>query len=66
MGEEVVAFSATCTHAGCTVRFKEGAFHCPCHGGVFSLDGEPVKGPVERPLERLEARIVGDQVEVKV
>lgn len=42
-----------------------GAFLCPCHGGAFSIDGEPVKRPVTRPLARLETRIADGRVEVR-
>lgn len=66
-GETIVAFSSRCTHLGCKVRAKDGAFRCPCHGGVFDLDGQPVEGPVQTPLERFETRVAGDgSVEVKV
>lgn len=66
-GEQVIALDATCTHAGCTVRpgGASGAFVCPCHGGEFSLDGEPVKRPVTTPLARLETRVVEGRVEVR-
>jgi nitrite reductase/ring-hydroxylating ferredoxin subunit len=71
-GDSVIALDATCTHAGCTVRAAagelggaSGAFLCPCHGGEFSLDGEPVKKPVTRPLARLETRVVDGRVEVR-
>ena len=72
-GESVIALDATCTHAGCMVRpahkgeseGASGAFLCPCHGGEFSLDGEPVKKPVTRPLARLETRVTDGRVEVR-
>jgi len=64
-GETILALSARCTHAGCTVRFRDGRFRCPCHAGVFSLDGRPQEGPPEAPLERLETRIENGQVKVK-
>lgn len=66
-GETVIALDATCTHAGCTVRMGggPGAFTCPCHGGAFSLDGEPVKKPVTRPLARLETRVEDGRVKVR-
>jgi Rieske Fe-S protein len=66
-GDQVVALDTTCTHAGCTVRLggASGAFLCPCHGGEFSLDGEPVKKPVTEPLARLETRVVDGRVEVR-
>jgi thiosulfate dehydrogenase [quinone] large subunit len=40
------AFSAICTHAGCTVTFQGGEIVCPCHGGTFSAQtGDVVAGP---------------------
>ncbi len=40
--EEVIAMSAACTHMGCIVQWNsgDGKFHCPCHGGIFTKDGE--------------------------
>lgn len=64
-GGGVLAFRARCTHLGCTVRFRDGKLRCPCHGGVFGLDGAPEEGPVTEPLERLEAEVDGDRVRVR-
>ena len=64
-GAELLAFSARCTHLGCKVRFKDAAFHCPCHEGVFDIDGKPQSGPVEDPLERFETRVADGRVQVK-
>jgi len=60
-------YSSTCTHLGCGVRWDEAKkeFLCPCHGGVFNAEGEPVSGPVFKPLDRLQARVAEDgQLEV--
>lgn len=62
-GEAVIAFDARCTHLGCTVRFKERQFVCPCHRGVFDADGNPVSGPVEKPLAKIEVRVRNGIVE---
>lgn len=64
----VLAYSAICTHAGCTVqKGDEEQFHCPCHDSIFSAtDGSVVSGPAPRALERFAAEIDGDRVMVNV
>jgi Rieske Fe-S protein len=46
------AFSATCTHAGCTVDgVSNGVIQCPCHGSQFNITtGAVVQGPASSPL----------------
>ena len=41
------AFSSTCPHLGCKVRWEAAAvrFFCPCHNGVFNADGVAIAGP---------------------
>jgi nitrite reductase/ring-hydroxylating ferredoxin subunit len=48
------AFSAICTHAGCTVsRATAQAIVCTCHGSEFSTgNGAVLKGPASSPLRR--------------
>ncbi len=63
-GADVLAFSATCTHQGCTVASIEGGvIICPCHGSHFDLTtGEPVSGPASRPLPPIAIEIRGEDV----
>lgn len=46
------AFSAVCTHRGCTVgSVSDGKIHCPCHGSAFNVsDGSVAHGPADKPL----------------
>jgi thiosulfate dehydrogenase [quinone] large subunit len=49
----LVAFSAVCTHAGCTVGYESGQIVCPCHGGTYSATtGQVTGGPPPTPLAR--------------
>lgn len=53
--ETFVIYSTKCTHLGCRMRMSDnGMLICPCHGSIFSPEsGETVKGPAEKPLEKL-------------
>ena len=46
------AFSAICTHLGCTVNYAADSkvIWCPCHNGMFDLHGRNIGGPPPRPL----------------
>lgn len=61
---EVLAFSATCTHQGCTVNAVEGGLIlCPCHGSKFDLaTGAPVAGPAITPLPPVTVEVRGEDV----
>ncbi|WP_394552314.1 ubiquinol-cytochrome c reductase iron-sulfur subunit [Agromyces sp. MMS24-JH15] len=60
---KVVAFSAICTHQGCTVAPDGGEFHCPCHGSVYDLaTGEVVNGPAVKALPAIAVRVEGDDI----
>lgn len=63
-----VAFSAVCTHMGCTVAYEPGKrqIACHCHGGVYDAQtGENVAGPPPRPLKKYEVIVNGNGVIVK-
>jgi thiosulfate dehydrogenase [quinone] large subunit len=48
---KLTAFSAVCTHAGCTVGYEGGQLVCPCHGGTFDAHtGQVISGPPPQPL----------------
>jgi Rieske Fe-S protein len=52
-------FSNTCTHLSCRVNWRnpEADFHCPCHDGIFDIEGKVVSGPPPRPLYEYETKI---------
>ena len=52
----VLAYSATCTHAGCRLlSTNTETIHSGCHGSMFEAGtGKPLKGPAINSLERLE------------
>ncbi len=56
---DVTVYDPRCTHLGCAYRWDESrkSFLCPCHDGVFDIDGKVVSGPPPRPLDRLQAKI---------
>jgi len=66
--DNFIAFSISCTHLGCPVRWRPNAqlFMCPCHGGVYYKDGSVAAGPPPLPLPRYPTRVMKDQVEILV
>jgi len=60
------AFSAVCTHQGCTVQaVTDNVISCPCHSSQFkSTDGSVVQGPAQKALAR--RKIVVDGTSFKV
>jgi menaquinol-cytochrome c reductase iron-sulfur subunit len=63
----ITAFSPWCTHLGCAYHWSENKheFVCPCHGSRFSVDGQVLRGPAPRPLDRYEVRVAGTRVWLK-
>ena len=66
--EEVRAFSASCTHLGCLVEWDKNKKEiiCPCHAGLFDLQGKVVSGPPPQPLPSYEVKVVDGKIYVKV
>jgi Rieske Fe-S protein len=58
------ALSEKCPHLGCHVPFcaSSGRFECPCHGSVYDLAGEYIKGPAPRGMDRYDITLHGDDV----
>jgi len=63
-GGTVHAFSAVCTHMGCTVgSVSGGAIKCPCHGSTYDAStGKNISGPAPRPLSPVNVTVKGDDI----
>ncbi|MFF7983953.1 Rieske (2Fe-2S) protein [Streptomyces sp. NPDC007901] len=61
---EFKAFSAICTHQGCTVnRVADGTIDCPCHGSKYKIaDGSVAHGPAPRPLPAKSITVSGNSI----
>jgi menaquinol-cytochrome c reductase iron-sulfur subunit len=56
---EITVLSSICPHLGCPVTWhpEQSEFLCPCHGGVFDVDGKQLSGPPPRGLDPLESEV---------
>lgn len=62
----VFAYSAVCTHEGCTVQFNSASknLQCGCHGAVFDPfdDAKVVTGPTNQPLAKIKVATEGSWI----
>jgi Rieske Fe-S protein len=58
------AYSAVCTHRGCTVNYRDGKLACPCHGSVYdpARDAAVEAGPAPTPLTEIPVEVRGGEV----
>lgn len=63
----VKALSNTCTHMQCPVHWDENLnqFLCPCHGGLYNIDGGNIGGPPPKPLPEYVHRLDGNNLYVE-
>jgi menaquinol-cytochrome c reductase iron-sulfur subunit len=63
---DFVAISTRCMHLGCPVRYVDASerFICPCHGGVYDVEGKVSGGPPVRPLDRFYTRVRNGDVQI--
>ncbi len=60
---KAAAFSAICTHMGCTVAPAGKKLRCPCHGSVYDAStGKVLKGPAPSPLPPVAVDVKGGAV----
>lgn len=65
-GDKYVAFTAVCTHLGCTVQYRPDLHEiwCPCHNGKYNLHGVNISGPPPRPLTEFTVNVKGSAIYV--
>ena len=58
------AFTAVCTHQGCTVSsVSGGTINCPCHGSKFGIaNGSVVTGPAASALAPVSIKVQGTSI----
>lgn len=58
------AYSAICTHQGCTVaEVRDSVISCPCHGSEFRVtDGSVAGGPAPSALPARKIEVEGDSI----
>ncbi len=58
------AFSAVCTHQGCTVdTVADGTINCPCHGSKFKIaDGSVANGPAAKALDKKTVTVANGKI----
>lgn len=60
---DIVAFSAICSHMGCTVAPAGAQLKCPCHGSIYQAsDGSVVQGPAPKPLTPFNVTVTGGEI----
>ena len=59
----IYAYSAVCTHEGCTVTYNSASknLQCGCHGAVFDPNngGKALTGPTNTPLAKVKVAVEG-------
>lgn len=63
-GKGLIAVSRVCTHLGCLVHYDKDnkQLLCPCHAGVYDLEGNVLSGPPPKPLAQLPLRVDGENI----
>lgn len=56
----LMALHNSCTHLECLFSWddRKKVFVCPCHGSEFSVNGQVLRGPAERDLDRFPVNLL--------
>jgi cytochrome b6-f complex iron-sulfur subunit len=63
---QLVALSAICTHAGCSMDYvaTQQLLDCACHGSQFSTAGAVLRGPANRSLRVYTATLASNIITI--
>ena len=65
--EKTTVLSSHCTHLGCKInKIENGRLACPCHGSEYDLEGNVLKGPAYRNLEKVPSQISSDGTHIEI
>lgn len=61
---ELVVLRNECKHMGCETDFSDeiSGWECPCHGSRYHANGDLMRGPAERGLDRLPFHVTDDEI----
>jgi cytochrome b6-f complex iron-sulfur subunit len=61
-----IALSRVCTHLGCLVEYDNAnkRLVCPCHAGIYDLEGNVVSGLPPKPLTEFPLKLEGENIVV--
>jgi Rieske Fe-S protein len=65
--DDFKAFTAVCTHLGCTVgSVSDGFIICPCHGSRYAIaTGVPTPdSPAKAPLASVDIKVKGSEIDL--
>ncbi len=65
-GKDFTVFDPHCTHLGCGYHWDvaKQTFLCPCHGGVFDINGNVLGGPPPRALDKVAFTVENGSIQV--
>jgi len=65
---DFIALSSKCTHLGCALmaNTEKNLLECPCHSSMFNIQGEVLRSPATKHLDRLDVIIENDLVKVNL
>ena len=66
--KKYIVLSNQCTHLSCRVAWHpdKNEYICPCHNGIYDMEGGNISGPPPRPLDRYKTKLDNGHVFILV